>query len=281
MKHLPLIVFAMLAAAIPLTAWAQEADEEENELNVTAERMEVQIDGKTIELTNNVRFEDDSMILTADRMLIFLEDEDKTEKKDEKKDEDKTEKKDERVDEPKTEVKDEKKVEDKTEKKDERVNEPKTEVKDEKKVEDKTEKKDEPKTEAKDDKKAEKKDDGMGNMKLKRIEAIGKVEVRSKGDATQSAAGNTAVYDVKTDSVTLSGECVITQGERTMKGNEVVFDRTQNKIFVKNADIRIRLKRGKDKGLGSLLGGKKDDKDSSKQDGKKEKQEEKKEEEKN
>ena len=52
MKKLPLIVFAMItAAAIPLTAWAQAAapDEEETELNVTAERMEVQIDGKTIE----------------------------------------------------------------------------------------------------------------------------------------------------------------------------------------------------------------------------------------
>ena len=88
MKKLPLIVFAMLAAAIPMTAWAQAAaDEEETELNVTAERMEVQIDGKTIELTNNVRFEDDSMVLTADRMLIFLEDEPKGEKKDEKKEE--------------------------------------------------------------------------------------------------------------------------------------------------------------------------------------------------
>ncbi len=239
MKKLPLIVFAMLATAIPMTAWAQAAaDEEETELNVTAERMEVQIDGKTIELTNNVRFEDDSMVLTADRMLIFLEDEPK--------------------DEPKGEKKDEKKEEAK-------------EAKEEQKEEIK-EKKEEPKGEKKgEEKKGEKKDEGMGNMKLKRIEAIGKVEVRSKGDATQSAAGNSAVYDVKTDSVTLSGDCVITQGDRTMKGNEVVFDRTQNKIFVKNADIRIRLKRGsKDKGLGNLLGGKKDDKDAPKKEEKKE-----------
>ncbi len=227
MKKLPLIIFAMLAAAIPMTAWAQAAaDEEETELNVTAERMEVQIDGKTIELTNNVRFEDDSMVLTADRMLIFLEDEPKEEKKEEKKEEAKEEQKEETK-----------------------------------------EKKEGPKEE----KKEERKDEGMGNMKLKRIEAIGKVEVRSKGDATQSAAGNSAVYDVKTDSVTLSGDCVITQGDRTMKGNEVVFDRTQNKIFVKNADIRIRLKRGsKDKGLGNLLGGKKDDKDAPKQEKKEE-----------
>ncbi len=244
MKHLPLILTALLAAAIPLTVWAESAaDEEESELNVTAERMEVQIDGKTIELTNNVRFEDDSMVLTADRMLIFLEDEPKDDDKAKKNPAvDKKEAKEAAEDEPKEE--------------NAKADEPTV-----------AEKKDKPKD--------EKKDDGMGSMKLKRIEAIGKVELRSKADATQSAAGNSAVYDVKTDSVTLSGECVITQGERTMKGNEVVFDRIQNKIFVKNADIRIRLGRGsKDKGLGNLFGGKKE-KDDKKKEEKKEKEEKK------
>ena len=258
MKHLPLILTAVLAAAIPLTALAQTADEdEETELNVTAERMEVQIDGKTIELTNNVRFEDDSMILTADRMLIFLEDEPKDDNK---------AKKNQHADkkEAKEATEDESKPKEETAK-DEQEQKPKEETA---KAEEPTvaEKKDKPKD--------DKKDEGMGNMKLKRIEAIGKVEVRSKGDVTQSAAGNSAVYDVKSDSVTLSGECVITQGERTMKGNEVVFDRAQNKIFVKNADIRIRLKRGaKDKGIGNLFGGKKDEKDKDKE--KKEDKEEK------
>ena len=252
MKHLPLILTALLAAAIPLTAWAQAADEEEEtELNVTAERMEVQIDGKTIELTNNVRFEDDSMILTADRMLIFLEDEPKDDDKAKKNPTaDKKEAKEAAGDEP----------------------EPKEE----------TAKADEPTVAEKKDKpKDEKKDDGMGSMKLKRIEALGMVELRSKADNTQSAAGNSAIYDVKSDTVTLSGDCVITQGERTMKGNEVVFDRTQNKIFVKNVDIRINLKRGsKEKGL-NLFGGKRE-KDEKKKDEKKEKDDktEKKEEEK-
>jgi len=264
MKHLPLFLTALLAAAIPLTIGAETADDEESELNVTAERMEVQIDGKTIELTNNVRFEDDSMVLTADKMLIFLEDEPKEDGKAHKKHQTSEKEDGATTDAPKTQGGDEK-------------DKPDPKAQDEKATAEEAPKVAEPAAAEKKDKpKAEKKDDDMGSMKLKRIEAIGKVELRSKADATQSAAGNSAVYDVKTDSVTLTGDCVITQGERMMKGNEVVFDRKQNKIFVKNADIRIRLKRGsKDKGLGPIFGGKKEKDEKEKAKGAKDEKDEK------
>ena len=75
---------ALLAAPIPsvraqdapqpAAAAAADTNSEEDELNVTAGRMEVLLDGKTIELTDNVRFEDSTMILTASRMMIFLDD---------------------------------------------------------------------------------------------------------------------------------------------------------------------------------------------------------------
>ncbi|MBP5639034.1 MAG: hypothetical protein J6X55_06130 [Victivallales bacterium] len=212
MKHFSLVLALLFVFTAVLNGQTQvqETEEEENELNVTAERMEVQIDGKTIELTNNVRFEDDSMVLTADRMTIFLDNEQRKPEDSKKK----------QADAAKKDASDEK---------------------------------------------TETLIDDTANLKLKRIEAVGKVELRSKADATQSAAGNSAVYDVSTDSVTLSGECVITQGDRTMKGNEVVFDRTNNKIFVKNADIRIRLKKNsKDKGFGNFIGGRKDGKGKEK-----------------
>ena len=64
----------------------EETEEEQDELVISADRMEMQLDGKTVELTGNVRIEDTNMSLTALKMMVYLtEAEKKTEKADGKK----------------------------------------------------------------------------------------------------------------------------------------------------------------------------------------------------
>ena len=51
---------------------ADDAEEEQDELVVSADRMEMQLDGRTVELTGNVRVEDSNMSLTALKMMVYL-----------------------------------------------------------------------------------------------------------------------------------------------------------------------------------------------------------------
>lgn len=217
-RHLATLLIGLLSTSLLFAQNAPDKDQEEtNELNVTAERMEILLEsaeGRVIELTDNVRFEDNAMTLTADRMKIFLAEEKKNDKATD------------------------------------------TAQKDDAKKDD--EKKDD---EKKDD---EKKDNT--SMTLKRIEAYGNVLLRKKIDVNDSAAGSQAVYDTDKDVVTLSGDCVIRQQGHTMKGKEVLFDRKQQKITVKGAEVKIQLRKGQNKGLGDLLGNKKDDKDEAAKD---------------
>ena len=53
-----------------------------DELEISAERMEMQLDGQTVELTGNVRVQDSVMSLTARKMMIYLAEVEKTEEKD-------------------------------------------------------------------------------------------------------------------------------------------------------------------------------------------------------
>ena len=66
----------------------QKNDEEEqqDELVISSDRMEMQLDGKTVELTGNVRIEDSAMSLTALKMMVYLTEAEKdAEKEGEKK----------------------------------------------------------------------------------------------------------------------------------------------------------------------------------------------------
>ena len=182
-----------------------EADEEEqqDELIVTADRMEMQLDGRTVELTGNVRVEDSAMSLTALKMMVYLTEAEKPAEKD-------------------------------AEKK-------------EKKEEDKGV------------------DAAHSNMKLQRIEADGEVVLR-KLDGTESAMGDHAVYDVKDDTILMTGNCSIIQGKNTMLGDKVIYDRKKAKINIQKPRLTIQLdkKGGKNGGaLGNIFGNKddKDDKD--------------------
>ena len=59
----------------------QEEEEQQDELVVSADRMEMQLDGRTVELTGNVRVEDSAMSLTALKMMVYLMEAEKDAKK--------------------------------------------------------------------------------------------------------------------------------------------------------------------------------------------------------
>ena len=208
------IIATLLCALFICSSWAdeplkkQEEDEEEeqqDELVVSADRMEMQLDGRTVELTGNVRVQDSAMSLTALKMMVYLTEAEKDaekegEKKKEKQDED---------------------------------------------------------------------ENAHSNMKLQRIEADGEVVLR-KLDGTESAMGDHAVYDVKDDTILMTGNCSIIQGKNTMLGDKVVYDRKKAKINIQKPRLTIQIdkKGGKANGaLGNIFTDK-DDKDEKKSDDK-------------
>ena len=92
-------IATILCALFLCTLWAdepskkQEADdaeeEQQDELVVSADRMEMQLDGRTVELTGNVRVEDSNMSLTALKMMVYLTESEKDNEKDGEKKEEK------------------------------------------------------------------------------------------------------------------------------------------------------------------------------------------------
>ena len=60
-----------------------------------------------------------------------------------------------------------------------------------------------------------------GQQQISRLEAKGGVTVNQKD---QTATGGTGVYDMKTNTVTLSGNVVVTQGQNVMRGERLVVD---------------------------------------------------------
>ena len=203
-------IVILLCALFACSSWADEppkkqeaddAEEEQDELVVSADRMEMQLDGRTVELTGNVRVEDSAMSLTALKMMVYLTEAEKdTEKKDGKKKE-----------------------------------------------------------------KQEEDEAAHSNMKLQRIEADGEVVLR-KLDGTESAMGDHAVYDVKDDTILMTGNCSIIQGKNTMLGDKVVYDRKKAKINIQKPRLTIQLdkKGGKNSGALGNIFSEKDEKDEKK-----------------
>ena len=62
-----------------------------------------------------------------------------------------------------------------------------------------------------------------GSSSISRLEAAGGVTVTQKD---QVATGNTAQFDMKTNTVTLNGNVVVTQGGNVMRGDRLVVDLT-------------------------------------------------------
>ncbi len=62
-----------------------------------------------------------------------------------------------------------------------------------------------------------------GSQKIKRLEARGDVVVTQKD---QTATGETGIFDMKTNTVTLNGNVVMTQGKNVLRGDKLVVDLT-------------------------------------------------------
>jgi lipopolysaccharide export system protein LptA len=64
---------------------------------------------------------------------------------------------------------------------------------------------------------------GSSNQQIKRLEAKGGVVITQKD---QTATGDTGVFDMKTNTATLTGNVVVTQGQNVIRGEKLVVDMT-------------------------------------------------------
>ena len=79
-----------------------------------------------------------------------------------------------------------------------------------------------------------------GQQRIKRLEARGGVVVTQK---QQTATGETGVFDMKTNTVTLTGKVVMTQGQNVLRGDRLVVDLTTGVSRVesgKNGKSRVQ-----------------------------------------
>jgi lipopolysaccharide export system protein LptA len=71
----------------------------------------------------------------------------------------------------------------------------------------------------------------QGAQNIRRIEARGGVTVITKD---QNASGDLGVYDLKTKTITLSGNVVVSQGQNVIHGEKVVVDMTTGNARVES-----------------------------------------------
>ncbi len=79
-----------------------------------------------------------------------------------------------------------------------------------------------------------------GQQRIKRLEARGAVVVTQKD---QTATGELGLFDMKTNTVTLSGNVVMTQGQNVLRGDRLVVDLTSGVSRVessKNGQGRVQ-----------------------------------------
>src|SRR5208282_4637042 len=72
----------------------------------------------------------------------------------------------------------------------------------------------------------------QGAQNIRRIEARGGVTVITKD---QNASGDLGVYDLKTKTITLSGNVVVSQGQNVIHGERVVVDTATGYARVESA----------------------------------------------
>ena len=79
-----------------------------------------------------------------------------------------------------------------------------------------------------------------GQQKIKRLEARGAVVVTQK---EQTATGDLGIFDMRTNTVTLTGNVVMTQGKNVLRGDRLVVDLTSGVSRVesgKNGSGRVQ-----------------------------------------
>jgi lipopolysaccharide export system protein LptA len=80
-----------------------------------------------------------------------------------------------------------------------------------------------------------------GEQRIKRLEARGGVVVTQK---EQTATGELGIFDMKTNTVTLTGNVIMTQGKNILRGEKLVVDLTSGVSKVesgKNANGRVQM----------------------------------------
>jgi lipopolysaccharide export system protein LptA len=79
-----------------------------------------------------------------------------------------------------------------------------------------------------------------GQQKIKRLEARGSVVVTQKD---QTATGNLGIFDMKTNTVDLTGDVIMTQGQNMLRGDRLIVDLTSGVSRVesgKNGQGRVQ-----------------------------------------
>jgi lipopolysaccharide export system protein LptA len=79
-----------------------------------------------------------------------------------------------------------------------------------------------------------------GQQKIKRLEARGGVVVMQKD---QTATGNLGIFDMKTNTVDLTGDVIMTQGQNMLRGDRLIVDLTSGVSRVesgKNGQGRVQ-----------------------------------------
>ena len=74
-----------------------------------------------------------------------------------------------------------------------------------------------------------------GQQQIRRLEAKGGVTVNQKD---QTATGNNGVFDMKTNTVTLNGNVVVTQGQNVLRGERLIVDLTSGVSRVEGGRVQ-------------------------------------------
>ena len=86
----------------------------------------------------------------------------------------------------------------------------------------------------------------QGAQNIRRIEARGGVTVITKD---QNASGDLGVYDLKTKTITLSGNVVVSQGQNVMHGDRVVVDMVTGNARVESGEPGTKTAQGRVRAL--------------------------------
>jgi len=76
-----------------------------------------------------------------------------------------------------------------------------------------------------------------GQSSIKRLEAKGGVIVTQKD---QTATGETGIFDMKSNTITLSGKVTVTQGQNVLRGDRLVVDMTTGAARVESGAGRVQ-----------------------------------------
>lgn len=79
---------------------------------------------------------------------------------------------------------------------------------------------------------------GAASQEIDRLEATGKVLVTSKD---QTASGNSATYDGKTEVLELVGDVVLTQGKNVVRGDRLVVELNTGRARVLSNTRRVQM----------------------------------------